>query len=67
LQTIDYEQEGWNTDRFTENFKDSGEIHIPKVYWDYTNTRVLNLEYIDGIKGGKVDLLEKNGGLTGVK
>ncbi|AKB28046.1 ABC1 family protein [Methanosarcina siciliae T4/M] len=61
LAEIDYSQEGWNTDRFAENFKDSEQIHIPKVYWDYTGTRVLTLEYIEGIKGGRVDLLEKQG------
>jgi ubiquinone biosynthesis protein len=61
LAEIDYEQEGWNADRFAENFKDNEQIHIPKVYWDHTSTRVLTLEYIVGTKGGRVDLLEKRG------
>ncbi len=61
LAEIDYTQEGWNVDHFAENFKDNSQVYIPKIYWDYTNTRVLTLEYIKGIKGSNVDLLEKQG------
>ena len=61
LEEIDYTQEGWNTDRFAYNFRDNTQIHIPKVYWDYTNKRVLTLEYIKGIKASHVDLLDKQG------
>jgi ubiquinone biosynthesis protein len=61
LEEIDYTQEGWNTDRFAYNFRDNQQIHIPKVYWDYTNKRVLTLEYIDGIKASRMDLLDKQG------
>lgn len=61
LAEIDYTQEGWNTDRFADNFKDNSQVYIPKIYWNYTNTRVLTLEYIKGIKGSNVDLLEKQG------
>lgn len=59
LEELDYIQEGWNADNFAANFKDSTQIYVPKVYWDYTNTRVLTLEYIEGIKGSHVNLLEK--------
>ena len=34
---------------FFENFKDSQEIYIPRVYWDYTSKSVLTMEYIEGI------------------
>ena len=61
LEEIDYTQEGWNTDRFAYNFRDNKQIHIPKVYWSYTNKRVLTLEYIEGIKASHVDLVEKRG------
>ena len=61
LEELDYVQEGWNADNFAANFRDSRQIYVPKIYWDYTNTRVLTLEYIEGIKGSHVDLLEKRG------
>lgn len=61
LEEIDYTEEGWNTDRFAYNFRDNKQIHIPKVYWDYTNKRVLTLEYIEGIKASHADLLDQQG------
>jgi len=61
LAEIDYTQEGWNTDSFAENFANNNQVKIPGVYWDYTSTRVLTLEYIKGIKGSHVDLLDKQG------
>ncbi len=61
LAEIDYTQEGWNADRFADNFRENSQVHIPRVYWDYTNTRVLTLEYIKGIKGSRVDLLDRQG------
>lgn len=59
LAEIDYTQEGWNADRFADNFRENSQVHIPRVYWDYTNKRVLTLEYIKGIKSSHVDLLDK--------
>lgn len=61
LAEIDYTQEGWNADRFADNFRENSQVHIPRVYWDYTNKRVLTLEHIKGIKGSHVDLLDKQG------
>ncbi|HWQ48437.1 MAG TPA: AarF/ABC1/UbiB kinase family protein [Methanosarcina sp.] len=61
LAEIDYTQEGWNADRFADNFRENSQVHTPRVYWDYTNKRVLTLEYIKGIKGSLVDLLDNQG------
>mgnify|MGYP006269461465 CR=1 FL=1 len=49
-QEIDYIQEGKNSERFGENFKDYPRIIVPKVYWRYTTTKVLTVEYLPGIK-----------------
>lgn len=49
-QEIDYIQEGKNADRFRQNFQDNPDIWVPKVYWEYTTTKVLTLEYAPGIK-----------------
>lgn len=49
-QEIDYIQEGKNSERFGENFKDYPNIIVPKVYWRYTTTKVLTAEYLPGIK-----------------
>jgi len=55
FRELDMYIEGGNTERFFENFKDSREICIPKVYWKYTSKSVLTMEYIEGIKLDRVD------------
>ena len=47
---LDYRREGHNADRFRENFSKEQHLYIPRVYWDYSNQRVLVLERIHGIK-----------------
>lgn len=58
---MDYTQEGRNTDHFATNFGENRGIFIPKVYWDHTSTRVLTLEYIEGLKSSCLDLLDEKG------
>jgi ubiquinone biosynthesis protein len=45
---VDYLHEGHNAERFGQNFKQSDHVHIPKVFWDATTTRVLTMERIKG-------------------
>ena len=49
-QEIDYLQEGKNAERFALNFCDEPKIVVPKVYWPYTTSKVLTVEYAPGIK-----------------
>lgn len=49
-QEIDYIQEGKNADKFRQNFLNNPDIWVPKVYWEYTTTKILTLEYAPGIK-----------------
>lgn len=58
---LDYISEGRNADRFRENFKDIAGVHIPWVYWDYTTSRVLVLEYIEGIKIDQIAAIDAAG------
>ncbi len=46
---LDYEREGRNADRFRQNFQGDEGVYIPRVHWDYTTSRVLVLEEIEGI------------------
>jgi predicted unusual protein kinase regulating ubiquinone biosynthesis (AarF/ABC1/UbiB family) len=50
FQEIDYIQEGRNSDKFRYNFYGYPGIIVPKVYWEYTTTKILTLEYRPGIK-----------------
>ncbi|MFB0835960.1 ABC1 kinase family protein [Arthrobacter halodurans] len=47
---LDYLREARNAERFAENFADVPGIHVPRVLWEATTSRVLVLERIRGIK-----------------
>ena len=57
---IDYVHEGKNADRFRENFQGYQRVTVPKVYWQYTTSKILTLEYLPGIKIDDRDCLEAN-------
>lgn len=61
FRELDMYIEAGNTDRFFKNFKDSREIYIPRVYWEYTSKSVLAMEYIEGIKLDQIDQIRAHG------
>uniref|UniRef100_UPI0003484C90 ABC1 kinase family protein n=1 Tax=Baaleninema simplex TaxID=2862350 RepID=UPI0003484C90 len=58
---IDYLNEGRNADTFRRNFRSVEWVRVPRVYWRYTSSRVLTLEYVPGIKISHYDALEAAG------
>ncbi|MFE1747997.1 ABC1 kinase family protein [Coleofasciculus sp. H7-2] len=50
FEEIDYLNEGRNAEKFATNFRDDPSVKVPAIYWRYTNTRVLTLEWINGFK-----------------
>jgi len=58
---LDYQREGRNADRFRVNFADEPHLYIPRVYWDYSTSRVLTLERIRGIKIDDIEALDAAG------
>lgn len=60
-EEIDYTTEARNADRFRENFKDTPWIKVPDVYWGYSSSRVLTMEYVPGIKINDFDAIERAG------
>ncbi|PNW73731.1 hypothetical protein CHLRE_13g570350v5 [Chlamydomonas reinhardtii] len=59
-QEIDYRLEGKNADRFRENFAGQDWVKVPAVYWEYSGSEVLVLEYCPGVKindAAKIDAL----------
>jgi ubiquinone biosynthesis protein len=61
FRELDMYVEAGNIERFAQNFRDSEELYIPKVYWDYTAKSVLVMEHIDGIKVDRVDEIIAHG------
>jgi ubiquinone biosynthesis protein len=58
---FDFEREGRNIDRFRQYFAGDDTVHIPKVHWEFTASKVLTTEYIRGIKISDVARLEAAG------
>src|SRR5262249_11152577 len=55
-QELDHRLEGRNADIFHRNFAGHPHVAIPKVYWSYTRSRVLTLEYLDGVQLADLEL-----------
>lgn len=47
---LDYQREAMNTDQMRRNFRTSTLVRIPEVFWQFSSSRVLTIEWIDGIK-----------------
>jgi predicted unusual protein kinase regulating ubiquinone biosynthesis (AarF/ABC1/UbiB family) len=60
-QETDYLKEGRNADTFRRNFREADWVKVPRVYWRYTTTRILTLEYLPGIKISHYEALEAAG------
>src|SRR5919201_1944403 len=54
-QELDYRLEARNADAFHRNFAGHPHVHVPRVFWTYTRSRVLTLEWLDGIQISDVD------------
>ena len=52
---LDYRLEARNADTFHRNFAGHPHVRVPRVFWSYTRTRVLTLEWIDGIQVADLD------------
>ncbi|WP_341527879.1 AarF/ABC1/UbiB kinase family protein [Nostoc sp. UHCC 0302] len=60
-EEIDYLNEGRNADTFRRNFRGYDWVKVPRIYWRYTTSRVLTLEYLPGIKISQYEALEAAG------
>ena len=50
FEEMDYIHEGENAEKFFDLYGHIKDIYIPKIYWEYTNRRVLTMEWINGTK-----------------
>jgi predicted unusual protein kinase regulating ubiquinone biosynthesis (AarF/ABC1/UbiB family) len=57
FEEMDYVHEGRNADRFRGNFRDWRAIHIPRIHWSHTTTRVITMEFIRGTKVTETEAL----------
>jgi len=54
LKEIDFTNEAHHFEKFRINFKDVDYIKVPKVYWNLTTTKILTIEFIDGVKVSEI-------------
>jgi ubiquinone biosynthesis protein len=55
-QELDYRLEARNADAFHKDFAGHPHVAVPRVYWTYTRSRVLTLEYLDGVQLADLEL-----------
>ena len=55
-QELDYRLEARNAEAFHKNFAGHPHVAIPRVYWTYTRSPVLTLEYLEGVQLADLDL-----------
>ncbi|CAM9816236.1 unnamed protein product, partial [Hapterophycus canaliculatus] len=60
-EEVDYTREGQNAERFSENFKGTEWIKAPSINWSRSSSKVLCMEYVEGIKINDVEAIEKAG------
>ena len=58
---MDYHLEAGNIERFRRAWADERRVRIPKVYWELTTSRVLVMEYLQGVKVDDREGLERVG------
>lgn len=59
FEEIDYLNEGRNAELFAANFQDDPRVKVPKIYWRYSTTTVLTLEWINGFKLTDIDRVQQ--------
>uniref|UniRef100_A0A7N0SX17 ABC1 atypical kinase-like domain-containing protein n=1 Tax=Kalanchoe fedtschenkoi TaxID=63787 RepID=A0A7N0SX17_KALFE len=57
-QEIDYINEGKNCDRFRRDFRNIKWVRVPLIFWDYTGSKVITMEYVPGIKINQLHVLD---------
>ncbi|AFZ03389.1 ABC1 kinase family protein [Calothrix sp. PCC 6303] len=61
FEEMDYIHEGENAERFFQLYGHMKDIYVPKIYWEYTNRRVLTMEWINGTKLTQTDEITAQG------
>ncbi len=60
-EEMDYSAEGRNAERFTANFADWPQVHVPKIFWGATTAKAITMEFIRGDKVTDLAVLRGRG------
>jgi len=58
---LDFTRDARNADRMSRNFQDVPGIRFPKIYWEYSSSRVLVMEFMEGVRIDNPDAIRSMG------
>jgi ubiquinone biosynthesis protein len=58
---MDFSVETRSMERFARQFAGNEAIHVPVFFGEFSTTRILTMEYIDGIKASNIEMLDASG------
>ncbi len=61
LRELDFTNEAQNIERFAANFAHEPNLHVPRVYRAHSTSRVLVMEYIQGVRPRSAEVLACEG------
>ncbi|WP_036736606.1 ABC1 kinase family protein [Paenibacillus zanthoxyli] len=61
MNELDYNQEGRSAERIAQHLEDNKSVYIPAIYWDYSSSRVLTMEFVEGITLNRREALLSRG------
>ncbi|OLP17686.1 hypothetical protein BST81_15310 [Leptolyngbya sp. 'hensonii'] len=61
FEEMDYIQEGHNAERFAQLYGHLQDIYVPRIYWKYTQRRVLTMEWVTGTKLTQPEVIHAQG------
>ena len=60
-QELNFIHEGSNADRLNTNFSSNPKVRAPKVYWEYSGTTVLTMEFVEGFRIDNIQAMQMYG------
>ncbi len=61
MRELDFKIEGYHSEKFTSNFRGEANIKFPKIYWNKTTSKILTMQFIEGIKPKERQALDNYG------
>lgn len=61
IHELDYTHEARNNERIAAQFAGSRDVHIPKIYWEHTASRILVMEFVEGVTLSRREQLVQQG------
>ena len=59
IQELDYQKEANHLEKFRENFQGFPGVTVPKIYREYSTSKMLVMEFIEGVKINEITKLDE--------